>query len=137
MIIKPKTKEELNSLKTEYESLNSKLKELSDDELKQVTGGSYLGTSDFMRHTEGGWYRFSQDKTYIYRVKQTYHISNTSSGTISSPSALLDRFWYNGSEAWYNGTVTEVDHGPKEYYEEISAPSIIHDKDCYFTKPYK
>ena len=34
-----KTKEELNELKIEYESLNEKLKELSDDELKQVTGG--------------------------------------------------------------------------------------------------
>ena len=35
-----KTKEELNELKIEYESLNEKLKELSDDELKQVTGGN-------------------------------------------------------------------------------------------------
>ena len=34
-----KTKEELIALKQEYESLNSKLNELSDDELKQVTGG--------------------------------------------------------------------------------------------------
>ena len=35
-----KTQEELNELKKEYETLNSKLKELSEDELKQVTGGS-------------------------------------------------------------------------------------------------
>ena len=34
-----KTKEELDELKIEYKSLNEKLKELSDDELKQVTGG--------------------------------------------------------------------------------------------------
>ena len=35
----PKTKEELNQLKNEYESLTSKLKELTEDELIQVTGG--------------------------------------------------------------------------------------------------
>ena len=34
-----KTKEELNKLKEQYETLNNKLKELSDDELKIVTGG--------------------------------------------------------------------------------------------------
>ena len=34
-----KTKEELELLKQEYESLNNKLKELSEDELKIVTGG--------------------------------------------------------------------------------------------------
>lgn len=34
-----KTKEELNQLKEEYNALTAKLKELSDDELKQVTGG--------------------------------------------------------------------------------------------------
>ena len=34
-----KTKEELNALKEEVETLNKKLAELSEDELKQVTGG--------------------------------------------------------------------------------------------------
>ena len=34
-----KTKEELNALKEEVEALNAKLAELSEDELKQVTGG--------------------------------------------------------------------------------------------------
>ena len=38
-----KTKEELNGLKIEYESLNRKLAELTDDELEQVTGGVYFG----------------------------------------------------------------------------------------------
>ena len=42
-----KTKEELNELKIEYESLNEKLKELSDDELKQVTG---VNTSPWSKH---------------------------------------------------------------------------------------
>ena len=35
-----KTKEELNTLKVEYKTLSSKLKELNEDELKQVIGGN-------------------------------------------------------------------------------------------------
>lgn len=35
-----KTKEELKALKQEYESLKRKLEELSEDELKEVTGGT-------------------------------------------------------------------------------------------------
>ena len=34
-----KSKEELNALKAEVETLNKKLAELTEDELKQVTGG--------------------------------------------------------------------------------------------------
>ena len=34
-----KTKEELNALKDEFETLNKKLHELTEDELEQVTGG--------------------------------------------------------------------------------------------------
>ena len=37
-----KTKEELNTLKQEYEALNNKLKELTEDELSIVTGGNNL-----------------------------------------------------------------------------------------------
>ena len=35
-----KTIEELNQLKIEYEALNKKFAELTDEELKQVTGGN-------------------------------------------------------------------------------------------------
>ena len=35
-----KSKEELNTLKEEVEALKKKLRELSDEELKQVVGGS-------------------------------------------------------------------------------------------------
>lgn len=35
-----KTKEELMQLKQEYDSLNDKLKDLSEEELKEVVGGS-------------------------------------------------------------------------------------------------
>ena len=37
-----KTKEELNTLKQEYETLNNKLKELTEDELNMITGGTNL-----------------------------------------------------------------------------------------------
>lgn len=35
-----KTQEELNLLKQEYKTLSIKLKELTDEEIKQVTGGN-------------------------------------------------------------------------------------------------
>ena len=38
-----KTKEELNALKEEEETVNRKLHELTDEELAQVTGGRYNG----------------------------------------------------------------------------------------------
>ena len=37
-----KTQEELNTLKQEYETLNNKLRELSEDELGYVTGGLFV-----------------------------------------------------------------------------------------------
>ena len=38
-----KTKEELNKLKDEFEALNKKLAELTEDELEQVSGGKDYG----------------------------------------------------------------------------------------------
>ena len=37
-----KTKEELTALKEEVEAVSKKLSELTEDELAQVTGGSYM-----------------------------------------------------------------------------------------------
>ena len=42
-----KTKEELNVLKDEVETLNKKLHELTDDELSQVVGGCGAGIGDY------------------------------------------------------------------------------------------
>ena len=47
-----KTQEELKELKEEYERLNKKLKELSDDELKQVTGGITSSWSETLETAE-------------------------------------------------------------------------------------
>ena len=38
-----KTKEELNALKEEVETVSKKLHELTEEELKQVSGGKTLG----------------------------------------------------------------------------------------------
>lgn len=42
-----KTKEELNELKKEVESINEKLSELTPEELEQVTGGQAAGPSSY------------------------------------------------------------------------------------------
>ena len=44
-----KTQEELKELKNEYETLNNKLKELSEDELKLVTGGTQESDENLLK----------------------------------------------------------------------------------------
>ena len=45
-----KTKEELKKIKEECEALNNKLKELTEDELKEVTGGA-IGEWNNIEHS--------------------------------------------------------------------------------------
>lgn len=45
-----KTKEELNELKKEVESVNEKLNELTPEELEQIAGGG----SEFIEHKDSG-----------------------------------------------------------------------------------
>ena len=53
-----KTKEELNALKEEVETLNKKLHELTDEELAQVSGGTPESNGDpFAGLVEGGVYK--------------------------------------------------------------------------------
>ena len=47
-----KTKEELNALKEEVETLNKKLHELSEEELEQVNGGIKLDPDRFRKKVE-------------------------------------------------------------------------------------
>ena len=58
-----KTKEELNALKEEVETLNKKLHELTDEELEQVTGGTGHDPVDPERKTcmwgYGGYSRYN------------------------------------------------------------------------------
>ena len=52
-----KTKEELNALKEEVETLNKKLHELTDGELAQVSGGFEPGS-------------YSQIKIPVFRIEE-------------------------------------------------------------------
>ena len=52
-----KTKEELNQLKQEYETLTNKLKELSEDELMIVTGGIEYTIKDKTPDYEFSYYK--------------------------------------------------------------------------------
>ena len=63
-----KTKEELNALREEVKALNAKLKELSEEELAQVTGGV---TTPFNAPTGKGNNPFSQ--SFIIEDDETLH----------------------------------------------------------------
>ena len=52
-----KSKEELNELKEEYQSLTIKLRELTDDELKIVTGGVTFDIPDYDNQNELNIYK--------------------------------------------------------------------------------
>ena len=49
-----KTKEELNDIKNEVESMNKKLSELTDDELNEVVGGMKVFIDD---ESDMGWWK--------------------------------------------------------------------------------
>ena len=76
-----KTKEELNAIKDEFASLKSKLAELSEDELTEVTGGIneydemiimteqkafFVGGSAFLRPSAIGSTSFIDSDDYIH-----------------------------------------------------------------------
>ena len=59
-----KTKEELNALKNEVETLNGKLAELSEDELKQIVGGMKIVVEE---DEESSWYQTILD--FFFKIK--------------------------------------------------------------------
>ena len=61
-----KTKEELNALREEVETLNKKLAELTEDELKQVASGRKWGEG----WGEDGYFRGSQEDSVRDQLKQ-------------------------------------------------------------------
>ena len=52
-----KTKEELNKLKEEVESVTRKIRELTDEELEQVTGGEWYFYENDKDANKFSWYR--------------------------------------------------------------------------------
>ena len=59
------TKEELNALKNEIETLNGKLAELSEDELKQIVGGMKIVVEE---DEESSWYQTILD--FFFKIKK-------------------------------------------------------------------
>ena len=56
-----KTKEELNALKEEVETLNKKLAELTEEELNQVTGG--VNPTDFTIGQDQAFFQYIREHT--------------------------------------------------------------------------
>lgn len=50
-----KTKEELDALKVKFNELRNELKELSPEELEEVSGGAIILTSGKDEHKVGSW----------------------------------------------------------------------------------
>ena len=70
-----KTQEELRELKEEYEVLNKKLKELTEEELKLVTGGiDENGYKYSFRSTD--WVYLSNTKTQVFFIN--YNVDTNS-----------------------------------------------------------
>lgn len=73
-----KTQEELKQIKEEYDLLKSKLNELNDDELKQVTGGINRAADDGAglqgvyknKSAAGGLYNSSDDSVITIKDQQ-------------------------------------------------------------------
>ena len=62
-----KTKEELNALKEEIETVNKKLAELTEEELAQVSGGNWMGLlKDVVKDSTDA------EKPSCYRFTMTY-----------------------------------------------------------------
>ena len=81
-----KTQKELNEIKNEYQSFTSKAKELSDDELKEITGGSYY---------DNEYHANKADASYLFNVNEEVEVySGWLFGTVRCK--IVDRriVWY-------------------------------------------
>ena len=81
-----KTKEELNTLKEEVETLNKKLAELSDEELEQIVGGVDRGLTNIYIGSVGGYTRRIAKSGLVARAEDRFASAksgNTATLTIS------------------------------------------------------
>lgn len=102
-----KTQEELKELKEEYEALNAKLKELSEEEIKLVTGGANVRNDDgTITLLKGQCYYDSYSPFYnTYKVLNDY--INVSDNT--SISCLLQWKTTGNQYKYENATKNAVD----------------------------
>ena len=128
-----KTKEELNQLKIEYETLNNKLNELSEDELKLVTGGANNQLFTYYVGPEGrvcgidvqvGDY-FTSDASSGSRGVIIYRLESRDS--ISPSNGITTKFTVNKS-VFLNYTIeTNVPIILSSSYSRINKPDWIKD----------
>ena len=83
-----KTKEELNTLKKEVEALNTKLSELSEEELAQIVGGA-SGCVDSLRGAQ-------ECDEYLANAKQVAGGFVPKTEPVMSPSGENDPFDCSG-----------------------------------------
>ena len=103
--------------------------ELTDEELNEVNGG----LSQFKPENIGSWLSPGRGSEFVFRIQNAYFPTVTSSGQYVWQAAILEKYWCNGSEAWYYGTVTEDYYG--RYYD-IIAPATVHKDRAYIEKPF-
>lgn len=119
------TKEKLNKLKQEYETLNNKLKELSDDEIKTVVGGvvDVVGCSTVHK---GSWYTTSIHPDHVLKaLNDTEQQLWPGGNNYTFLGVYFAKYWYDGVNAWNHGTCSSVG---SEEYNEVDAPTNIYDK---------
>lgn len=106
------------------------IKGLSDDELKNVTGG-YDGM-EYSSVGTGRWYTTSIHPDHILKVlKQS--VTQGQGDNFSHSGVLFAKYWYNGISAWNHGTCSSIG---KEKYFEKNAPTNIYDSIVYTEKPF-
>ena len=93
-----KTKEELNALKNKVESLNRKLAELTDDEMKQVMGGDLQSWQWLLND-------FSVQLNMVNTMEELERLCNYSKG-------VADRFLQNGylTQDEYDNAIKNIDN---------------------------
>lgn len=123
-----KTKEELNMLKEKTGNLNKKLSELSDEELQKVVGGKVspgkVIALEEVWEGMGEWFRINnvvEDYAYTSCYAPRY-----------GHSFIANKYWYNGSEAWYCGTCSI---GEFTELVVINDPTTVHPEFTY-EKPF-
>lgn len=125
-----KTQEELEEIKEEYKTLNTKLQELSEDELKTVVGG-FGNSMHFFCVELGHWYTTSEYPNHILQVIQAPVPRDNSE---SYTGAHFAKYWYDGTNAWNHGTCTASSYSTL-FYEE-NAPTSIHIDKMYTEIPF-
>ena len=94
----PKTKEELQQLKREYESLNNKLKELDEEELKSVTGGFGTKTVTYYTYQIGDTFKISENQAWVI----TYVIGDEKVQAQSYTYVAMKGGWIPGAILTYS-----------------------------------